>query len=208
MERAKEAKMDIFSLRFVASALWMTVVSVGPASGTRIEDAMRDLAAKPRHHAMAQSSYVGNYHWVWGKPSRSQAEAEALDACRQREEARVRSACRIVFVDGRATGRLALNLDFPAEVEIYDGSTGRVTSSSGRVVVRNYYTNDGQFLLKLSNGREICSGNIQFTRGIAGVRIRIGGQCFDIEGSGQYELWRKQWRIDFGNSYVEVRRAF
>jgi hypothetical protein len=208
----KVERWIFFRRRFLVPAVVLSALVFGtsawPQEANGLRDAMYTMGFKKKHHAMAQSAYTGHIRFVEGRQSRSTAEADALARCRDAEKARLASGCKIIYVDGRENGRAVYDLNFPAEIFIFDASSGRETTRRGNVLVRNYYNNRSRIIEVSAGGRAICSGNLHFGSLGASRFLEMKGECFGFESSAQFPFNQEKWRMNFDRSYVEVRRAF
>ena len=145
----------------------------------------------------------------------------ALERCTRQIPMRLRSAvkCSIVVEDGRVVNRSLLSshrkeISAPADIEIFDGETGKTEQRQGFVSTGRYVSMTHQAArIKLEDGKLLCEGyRIERSGGLG-----FEGKCFgkfEFKGSlprpsgvflykGNY-VGKVSFKMKKGKSYIKV----
>ena len=108
------------------------------------------------------------------------------------------------FVFAFAGPAFAQGIVVPANLEIFDGPSGKLQKDRGRLIVDDFYAINSAFQLQTSNGIMVCSG--KRTQGVGGGTFR--GKCFGNPATGSYTQSANGWvnmRWNYSNSWIKLR---
>lgn len=199
-------RLVFFSTRVMfVGALVVSVLYPASADANRLEDAIYATARSSENHALAQSIYSGNIHRSWGYDTEQGAIDVAMSGCLA-SESFMRSrqtGCRIVVLNGNYVNDPLFNIEFPVDIDVIDGISGRTTSLRGSIMVNDFYEREASGVVS-AGGRELCTFDLRWRRS----GYRVSASCLGYGSAETFSDRTARWTFEFEESEILIRPDF